>query len=60
MKFTISVDPFLVIITILDNALNMSDLSSGAKKTIFKEIHQFYTFYRKMKPLLKRTTHEEP
>ena len=42
MKFTILVDPSLVIITV-NNVLSLSDLC-----LIFKEIHQFYIFYPKI------------
>ena len=44
MKFIMLVDPSLVNIYLL----GLSDQSLGLEKKIFKEIHQFYTFYPKI------------
>ena len=43
MKFTILVDPSMVIITI--HVFSLFDLCLGVEKTIFKKIYKFYTFY---------------
>ena len=43
MKFTIWIDPSLVIIT-----KNLFCLKHAPVEKIFKEIHQFYTFYLKI------------
>ena len=43
MKFTILVDPSLVIITI-----HLVYMDHAPEKNIFEEIHQFYYFYPKI------------
>ena len=47
IKFTILVDPSLVIITIYMYLLCLNHAPEERRK-LFKEIHQFYTFYPKI------------
>ena len=44
MKFTILVDPSMVIMTI--HVFSLFDLCLGVEKNILKEIFKFYTFYQ--------------